>query len=242
METLFIADLHLSSDKSNDLALKFLSERAKKADALYILGDLFETWLGDDEPNYQEILTSLYNLTIPVFIMHGNRDFLLGKKFSAITGCQLIPDHYIIDLYGIPTLLMHGDTLCTLDIDYQAFRKQVRDPNWQKFFLSQPLEVRRKLAKQARDSSQLKVKNNIPKIMDVTPDAVNQVLLKYNVNQLIHGHTHLPKVHKEGDRTRWVLGNWTNNSAVVLSCNSEQCQLIDIVNNIVASPEQSSVV
>ncbi|MDM8567382.1 UDP-2,3-diacylglucosamine diphosphatase [Candidatus Halobeggiatoa sp. HSG11] len=228
METLFIADLHLSPERPNDIAIEFLTGRAKKAEALYILGDLFEVWLGDDEPAYQDIIASLHDLTIPVFIMHGNRDFLLGKKFSAMTGCQLIPDHHVIDLYGIPTLLMHGDTLCTQDIDYQAFRKQVRDPNWQQSFLSQPLEIRRKLAKNARDSSQVKTKNTNADIMDVTSAAVNEAFSKYNVNQLIHGHTHLPNVHKEGNNTRWVVGDWSADTAIILACYPDGCQLVDL--------------
>ncbi|MBE9561900.1 MAG: UDP-2,3-diacylglucosamine diphosphatase [Proteobacteria bacterium] len=229
METLFIADLHLSPEQPNNIALNFLANRAKQADALYILGDLFEVWLGDDEPTYKEILTSLHDLTIPVFIMHGNRDFLLGEKFSAMTGCQLIPDHHVIDLYGKPTLLMHGDTLCTLDTHYQTFRQQVRDPNWQKIFLSQPLAVRREIAKEARSSSQAKTKRTSAEIMDVTPAAVNETFSKYNVNQLIHGHTHRPNVHKEGNKTRWVVGDWSADSAIILACNSEKCQLVDLL-------------
>ncbi|MCK5878086.1 MAG: UDP-2,3-diacylglucosamine diphosphatase [Candidatus Marithrix sp.] len=230
METLFIADLHLSPTQSNDFALEFLADRAKKAEALYVLGDLFEMWLGDDDTSsYQEVLASLQALTIPIFVMHGNRDFLLGKEFSARTGCQLISDPYVIDLYGTPTLLMHGDTLCTLDTDYQAFRQQVRDPNWQKFFLAQPLEIRRKLANQARDSSQAKIKNTNAEIMDVTPNAVNQIFSQYNINQLIHGHTHRPYIHKEDSKTRWVLGDWTDDSAIILVCDTDRYQLVDLL-------------
>jgi len=233
METLFIADLHLSPDRpiALNLALEFLAGRAKQAQALYILGDLFEVWLGDDddEPVYKTVLAALRDLTIPVFVMHGNRDFLLGTEFSAITGCQLIADQQVIDLYGKPTLLMHGDILCTLDTDYQAFRHQVRDPKWQQFFLSQPLATRRKLAKEARDSSQIKTKNARDEIMDVTVKAVSENFSKYNVTQLIHGHTHRPNVHKTNGCIRWVVGDWYENSAIILVCNADGCQLVDLL-------------
>ncbi len=232
METLFIADLHLSPDRptSLNLALDFLAGRAKRAKALYILGDLFEVWLGDDddEPVYKSILTALHDLTIPIFVMHGNRDFLLGPKFSAMTGCQLISEYQVIELYGKPTLLMHGDILCTLDTDYQTFRHQVRNPKWQQFFLSQPLAVRRKFTKEARESSKMKIKNTCDEIMDVTVEAVSENLAKYNVTQLIHGHTHRPNVHEDNGNIRWVVGDWNEDSAIILVCDSEGCRLIDL--------------
>ena len=233
METLFIADLHLSPTRPNslNLVLEFLSGRAKQAEALYILGDLFEVWVGDDddEPAYKSVLTALHNLTIPVFVMHGNRDFLLGKQFAEATDCQLIPDYHVINLYGKSTLLLHGDTLCTLDTNYQAFRQQVRDPNWQQFFLSQPLEVRRKLAKEARDSSQAKTKNTNIEIMDVTAEAVREQLDKYNVTQLIHGHSHRANVHEVDGHIRWVVGDWNEDSAIILSYDADGCRLVDLL-------------
>ncbi len=231
METLFIADLHLSPARPDSLklVLEFLAGRAKQAEALYILGDLFEVWVGDDdkEPAYEPVLTALQNLTIPIFIMHGNRDFLLGEQFTKTTGCQLIPDYHVINLYAKPTLLLHGDTLCTLDTDYQAFRQQVRDPNWQQFFLSQPLEIRKKLAREVRDSS--KAKNTNIEIMDVTTEAVKKQLNKYNVTQLIHGHTHRPDRHEIDGNIRWVVGDWNKNSAIILSYDADGCKLVDLL-------------
>jgi UDP-2,3-diacylglucosamine hydrolase len=238
-ETLFIADLHLAPNRPVPLKLflDFLAHRAQKAEALYILGDLFEVWLGDDDdtPTYPEVLTALHTLTshnVPVFVMQGNRDFLLGDNFKAATGCQLIPDPLVIDLYGTPTLLMHGDTLCTLDVDYQAFRQQVRDPKWQAQFLAQPLAQRRILAQQARAQSQAKSQTTVETIMDVTPEAVIQTLETHQVYHLIHGHTHRPAIHEitvNGQTAiRRVVGDWNDNSAKIISCTPENCQLIDL--------------
>ncbi len=240
-ETLFIADLHLDPKRprSFNRCLTFLANRARQADALYILGDLFEVWLGDDddEPSYQQILTALHHLTIsgvPVFIMRGNRDFLLGTDFAKATGCQLIDDPYLIDLYHTPTLLMHGDMLCTRDVEYQTFRQQVRDPHWQQHFLAQPLAQRRLLAQHARAHSQAKNQNTAKDIMDVTPDAVISVLKTQGVYHLIHGHTHRPAIHQliiDGQTAyRRVVGDWRDESAILLSCTPEGCQLIDLEN------------
>jgi len=237
-ETLFIADLHLDPQQSTifELGLKFFSTRAKQAEALYILGDLFEVWLGDDddESGYQPILTALDELTkqgVLVFVMHGNRDFLLSQQFAQQTGSQLLPDAHLIDLYGVPTLLMHGDTLCTLDVEYQAFRQQVRAPQWQQQFLAQPLPQRRAMAQQARDYSQAKGQRTAAMIMDVTPSAVIAAMEEYEVKQLIHGHVHQPACHqltiKQHPATRWVVGDWRETGAKILSCQANQCQLID---------------
>lgn len=239
-ETYFIADLHLAPKRPTLFALfsDFLAARAKAAEALYILGDLFEVWLGDDEdePTYQPVLTALHNLTasgVPVFVMHGNRDFLLGKDFVAATGCQLINEEHIIDLYGTPTLLMHGDSLCTLDVEYQAFRKQVRNPQWQQQFLAQPLANRRILAQQARAQSQTKTQNTAEEIMDVTPEAVISAIEKHGVYHLVHGHTHRPAIHQltvNGQTAyRRVVGDWRDDSAMILSCTPDGCQLVDLL-------------
>jgi UDP-2,3-diacylglucosamine hydrolase len=235
-ETLFIADLHLDPQQAAifNLALKFFSTRARQAETLYILGDLFEVWLGDDddESGYQPILTALRELTehgVSIFIMRGNRDFLLNQQFAQQTGSQLLPDAHVIDLYGVPTLLMHGDTLCTLDIEYQAFQQQVRDSQWQQQFLAQPLAQRRLMAQQARHYS--KTKQQTDAIIDVTPAAVIATMAEYQVNQLIHGHVHQPACHKltikEHPATRWVLGDWREGGAKILSCQPEKFQLID---------------
>ncbi|RKZ83340.1 MAG: UDP-2,3-diacylglucosamine diphosphatase [Candidatus Parabeggiatoa sp. nov. 1] len=241
-ETLFIADLHLDPKRPNTLTfcLDFLAGRARQATVLYILGDLFEVWLGDDddEPVYQPVLTALHHLTasgVFVFVMHGNRDFLLGEGFVAATGCQLIDDPHLIDLYGTPTLLMHGDSLCTLDVDYQAFRQQVRDPLWQAQFLAKPLAQRRIFAQQARTHSQAKTQMTAEAIMDVAPEAVISALETHNVYQLIHGHTHRPAMHQltvNGQTAyRRVVGDWRDESAIILSCTAEGCQLIDLYDN-----------
>ncbi len=237
-ETLFIADLHLEPKRPITLHhfKEFLANRVQQADALYILGDLFEVWLGDDqdEPTYQAIQTALHNVKCPLFIMHGNRDFLLGTDFAQTTGCQLIKDHHVIDLYGTPTLLMHGDTLCTQDVDYQAFRQQVRHPEWQKQFLAQPLAQRRILAQQARAQSQAKTQSTAEYIMDVTPEAVISALETHGVHQLIHGHTHRPAQHQltiNGQTAyRQVLGDWRDDSAIILSCTPDSCELINLIS------------
>ncbi|MCK5720279.1 MAG: UDP-2,3-diacylglucosamine diphosphatase [Thiomargarita sp.] len=232
LETLFIADLHLDPKQPIiiERCLNFLSKQAKQAECLYILGDLFEVWLGDDddEPAYQPILTALKELTnnVPVFIIHGNRDFLIAQDFLRITGCQLITEPYIINLHNVPTLLMHGDTLCTLDLEYQAFRRQVRNPQWQQYFLQQPLSERRKLATQARMQSKIKTKNTDESIMDVSQDAVISILKQYQVRQLIHGHTHRPNIHKitvdNKIAHRIVVGDWQDNQAIIFSSNGNQ--------------------
>lgn len=238
-ETLFIADLHLAPNRPHllSLCLDFLAHRAQKADALYILGDLFEIWLGDDDdtPTYPDVLKALHNLTgnnVPIFVMHGNRDFLLGEGFVAATGCQLLSEPVVIDLYGTPTLLMHGDTLCTLDVDYQAFRQQVRHPKWQAQFLAQPLAQRRILAQQARAKSQAKMQTTTEEIMDVTPEAVISALETHGVYHLIHGHTHRPAIHQvtiNGQTAiRRVVGDWRDNSAKIIRSTPEGCQLIDL--------------
>ena len=239
MLTFFIADLHLAPKRLIPLvtALDFFAGRARSADALYILGDLFEVWLGDDEdePAYQPVLTALHELNVsgvPVYVMHGNRDFLLGDGFAKATGCKLIPEQHVIDLYGVPTLLMHGDTLCTLDVDYQKFRQQVRNPQWQQQFLAQPLAQRCILAQQARTQSQAKTKDMAATIMDVTLEAVESVMETHNVYQLIHGHTHRPAEHTltvNGQTAyRRVVGDWQDNSAIIFSWSTDGCQMIDL--------------
>ena len=239
-ETLFIADLHLDPKRPVvfNLALNFLTHRACQADALYILGDLFEVWVGDDDETltYQSIWAALHNLTtsgIPVFIMHGNRDFLLGQHFAATTGSQLIYEPYLIDLYGTQTLLMHGDSLCTLDTDYQAFRQQVRNPQWQAQFLALPLAQRHQMAQQARAESLTKGQITAEAIMDVTPEAVRAALETHDIYTLIHGHTHQAAKHelaiKGQTAHRWVVGDWRKETAIILCCQPDNWQLIDLV-------------
>ncbi len=243
-ETLFIADLHLS-EQCPDIVEKcqvFLKDKCltryqkSNLDALYILGDLFESWLGDDDdnPTYQAVIKTLKMLTtagLPIYIMHGNRDFLLGEKFSDMTGCQLISDPIKIDLYGTPTLLMHGDSLCTLDVSYQQFREQVRNPLWQQQFLAYPLEQRRAFAQQARQQSQTHTQNVEEMITDVTPRAVEEILAEHQVTQLIHGHTHRPAVHEFQSNAQWarriVVGDWQTGKSCLLNYSATQYTLLD---------------
>jgi UDP-2,3-diacylglucosamine hydrolase len=235
--TLFIADLHLHPQQPTTLALfaNFLKGKARDLERLYILGDLFEVWLGDDddEPAYQDIIKQLRRLSeagTAIKVLQGNRDFLLGQGFGERAGCELLPESNVIDVYGTPTLIMHGDTLCTLDVAYQAFRKQVHNPEWQAQILAQPLAQRRSFAKQARQQSQMHAQGSSETIMDVTPAAVVNALNSHGVMNLIHGHTHRPAVHEVdilGETAqRWVVGDWQEKGAIVLHCTPQTHQLM----------------
>jgi UDP-2,3-diacylglucosamine hydrolase len=201
------------------------------------LGDLFETWIGDDEddPVYQTVLAALHRLTaknIQVNVMCGNRDFLLGVDFAELTGCRLIPDPSVIDLYGIPTLVMHGDSLCTLDVEYQLFCQQVRTPQWIEQFLACPLAQRRQLAQQARLHSQVHLQNTSQTITDVSPEAVFLAFKDHRVTRLIHGHTHRPAMHQleiDGQLAyRYVVGAWNTSERIGLRCTAADWQLVAI--------------
>jgi UDP-2,3-diacylglucosamine hydrolase len=231
MTTLFVSDLHLDPARPEITALflRFLREEAIEADALYILGDLFEAWVGDDvggEPaqSVRAALRSLVDAGVPVYFQRGNRDFLAGARFAADTGARLLPDPAVVNLYGEPTLLMHGDLLCTGDIAYQAFRAQVREPQWRQQFLAQPLAAREAFAAKARAASREHQKDvggggAMDAITDVAPDAVAQTLERYGVRRLIHGHTHRPAIHAldAGGRLarRIVLGDWYEQGSVL---------------------------
>ncbi|MCP4697264.1 MAG: UDP-2,3-diacylglucosamine diphosphatase [Gammaproteobacteria bacterium] len=235
---LFIADLHL--DAAHPVLLRlfvdFLAHRATQAEALYILGDLFEVWVGDDDdaPVCQAVKDALRMLSaqkIPIFIMHGNRDFLLGNDFFADSGCQCLPDPAVIDLYGVPTLVMHGDTLCTADTGYQEFRRQMRNPVWQQAFLSKPLAERRAIAQSLRAQSMAHTQAKSEDIMDAAPEAISEALKKHSVLQLIHGHTHRPGIHaiqlNGHTAKRIVLGDWYAKGNMLV-CTPEACQLQSI--------------
>ena len=227
MPTLFISDLHL--DPSRPLITRlfgeFIEGDARKADALYILGDLFEAWVGDDDPSetgtfVADKLRKLSDSGVPVNFMHGNRDFLLGEDYARGAGMSLLTDPTVIDLHGKPVLLMHGDTLCTDDVAYQQFRTQTRDPAWQRQFLSQPLATRIAFAQQARDASQarqgeLREAGTMETITDVSSQAVAESFDRYGVDTIIHGHTHRPAIHRDGDHTRIVLGDWYEQGSVL---------------------------
>jgi UDP-2,3-diacylglucosamine hydrolase len=216
---LFISDLHLESKRADiqQAFCRFIQQQASSAEALYILGDLFEVWIGDDnltDFNLSIIhqLKQLSDSGVPIYLMVGNRDFLLGEQFAELSGCQLLTDPTKVDLYGEPVLLMHGDTLCTKDLDYQKFRAQVRRPEWRTNFLKMSIASRELIASKARDVSQATTQQQAAEIMDVTPEAVTQVMAEQGVQLLIHGHTHRPKVHKLQVRQqaakRIVLGAW----------------------------------
>lgn len=188
--------------------------RHRRCDALYILGDLFEVWIGDDDD--ATLATHVANLLRAfsaggpaLFQMHGNRDFLLGREFCARVGAILLPDPTIIDLYGTPTLLMHGDSLCTDDVHYQQFRKEARMADWQADMLGRGLEERRQLAVRLRALSREALSNMAADIADVTPAEVTRVMAEYRVKRLIHGHTHRPAHHAFANGERWVLGDWS---------------------------------
>jgi UDP-2,3-diacylglucosamine hydrolase len=229
--TLFVSDLHLDASRPQVTALflEFLREEASRAEALYILGDLFEAWVGDDmsgEPadSVRSGLKELVASGVPVFLMRGNRDFLFGPRFAEQTGAQLLPDPAVILLDGEPTLLMHGDLLCIDDLAYQAFRQQVRSPEWRENFLAQPLAARLAFAEQARAASRqhqegMKDDGTLETIADVNPEAVRETLERYGITRLIHGHTHRPAIHSlelgnhRGQRI--VLGDWYTQGSVL---------------------------
>jgi UDP-2,3-diacylglucosamine hydrolase len=226
MTTLFISDLHLDDERPfiTELFLQFLRGEAREAQALYILGDLFESWIGDDDDaplaqRVQDALAELSRSGVVTYFMAGNRDFLVGPRFAQRSGLTLLDDPTRIDLAGVPTLLMHGDTLCTDDLAYQKFRAQVRDPDWQQAFLAQPLAQRRAFAAQARAQSRLHTGTAMAQIMDVTDTAVHDALRSRVAQRLIHGHTHRPARHRVdlGDRVaeRIVLGDWYEQGSVL---------------------------
>ncbi|MEP1472201.1 MAG: UDP-2,3-diacylglucosamine diphosphatase [Halieaceae bacterium] len=212
--SLFISDLHLDASRPAVIqALEAFLQKASDAEALYVLGDLFEAWLGDDDdsPLAQQITAMFHQFSASgprLFLMQGNRDFLLGDNFCNAAGASLLPDPTVIDLHGTPTLLMHGDSLCTADEEYQSFRKMARDPAWQAELLSKSLEERRAIAQHLRTVSKDAGSNKAEDIMDVSPDTVELELKSRNVAQLIHGHTHRPATHHEVAGERWVLGDW----------------------------------
>jgi len=235
MTTLFISDLHLSAERPDITALfiHFLNNEARQAEALYILGDLFEAWLGDDMvlPEYADAIASMKALSesgVPVYVMHGNRDFLLGEKFTAMSGTSLLDDPTVIELYGQPTLLLHGDTLCTDDVRYQQFRAMVRDPAWQQEILSHTPAERLALAKQYRELSQSETGDKAEDIMDVNQQAVEQLMQNKGIYHMIHGHTHRPAIHEFAiDSTkaqRIVLGDWYEQGSVLV-CKQNKCEL-----------------
>lgn len=226
MTTLFISDLHLESTRPEIARqfLEFLQAEATEADALYILGDLFESWVGDDDPDahYAIIKNALQNLGAagtPVYFMHGNRDFMIGKQFAEETSVTLLPDPTLLTIEGDTVLLSHGDALCTDDVEYQTFRQMTRDPGWQAMMLQKPLAERQAFASQARAASMQHGKTMNPTISDVNRGAVDAFMKQHDVTLLLHGHTHRPAVHEfslDGQMARRiVLGDWYDQGSVV---------------------------
>lgn len=225
-QTLFISDLHLCSSRPHLTALLqgFLKTTARQSDALYVLGDLFEYWAGDDDldlPEHAPIVKAFAAFSqtgIPLYLMHGNRDFLLGQAFSGATGATILHDPILISMYGKKVLLSHGDMLCTDDTSYQVFRQQVRSAAWQTAFLSQPLSARKAQIEALRTRSESEKSMKSEAIMDVNNEAVAQMMRDYDYpDLLIHGHTHRPDIHPvtvDGKQsTRIVLADWHDQGA-----------------------------
>ena len=226
MTTLFISDLHLDEARPEALCAfeQLLEGEARRATALYILGDLFEYWLGDDMPGKtgERVAAAISGLTgsgVPCLFQHGNRDFLVGQAFANRCGLQLMDEKLVIDLYGTPTLLMHGDTLCTDDHAYQAVRAALRSESWQRDFLSKSPAERIAFARDAREKSRAHQMSVEAEIMDVNLDAVEAAFQRHGVTNMIHGHTHRPAIHEyvldNGSAWRTVLGDWYEQASVL---------------------------
>lgn len=233
MAILIVSDLHLTTERPaiGEAFLHFLENEARQAEALYILGDVFEIWLGDDAvvPAYEPFIDALKTLTesgVPCYVMRGNRDFLLGKQFEQMTGTTLLADPTLLDLYGTPTLLMHGDLLCTDDVDYQKFREMVLSDEWQRKFLGMTVAERVEYGRQLREQSREANREKQEEIMDVNQQAVIDVMRKYGVTRLIHGHTHRPAFHHfelDGrEVVRIVLPEWYEKGGALL-CDEKGC-------------------
>jgi UDP-2,3-diacylglucosamine hydrolase len=238
-DTLFISDLHLCAKqpRTTQLFQHFMQRIAPGAEALYILGDLFEYWAGDDgldDPFHQQITRALHTLAAngtSLFIMHGNRDLLMGKALAQACGATLLSDPTLIDLHGKPTLLSHGDALCTDDVAYQTYRSEVREVGWQQLFLAQPLAQRKAFIEQLRARSEDAKQYKSSEIMDVNAEAVAELLREHGYPSLIHGHTHRPGhvLHHIDGYTceRWVLGDW-HEVGYAVRCSSDGCEYLTV--------------
>jgi UDP-2,3-diacylglucosamine hydrolase len=237
--TLFVSDLHLAAERPHISAVffDFVRDVASRAQALYVLGDLFEYWVGDDDLDdplnsaVAHALGELAESSVAVYFLHGNRDFLIGETFVARARATLISDPTKVNLYGTPTVLMHGDTLCTDDVDYQKFRATARDPKFQAQFLAQPIEARRARVGQLREINAQAKQAKSAEIMDVAVTAVEDTLRRYDYPRLIHGHTHRPArhVHVVDGHTceRWVLNDWYERGGY-LHCDVAGCRAVSL--------------
>jgi UDP-2,3-diacylglucosamine hydrolase len=217
---LFISDLHLSADRpeANERFFGFMEGTARGAEALYVLGDLFESWIGDDDigERFNAVIAGFFAALVrggtPLYVMHGNRDFLIGERFCRETGAKLLDDPALVEIAGTRTLLMHGDTLCTDDHDYQAWRVKARNPAFQAAFLAKSLPERRAMSTLMREKSKEVIAGKPAEIMDVNAGAVREAFHRHGVSRLVHGHTHRAGRHElevDGRRCeRWVLPDW----------------------------------
>lgn len=229
MAQAFIADLHLTAERPTAIALfrGFLAEASTRLQKLYILGDLFEYWVGDDgaaEPEFTGVIEALRSATgrgLDIAVMHGNRDFLLGSRFAEQTGCRLLADPHVVSLYGVPTLLSHGDALCVDDHAYMALRAQMRDLAWQQQVLARPLAQRIAMARTLRQESSRATGSKEAVILDVNAGAVAALLEQHQVLRLIHGHTHRPGHYpvttERGQALRLVVGDWYEGSSILVA-------------------------
>ena len=231
MHRLFISDLHLSEDTPEiESAFSRLLENERDLESLVILGDFFEVWIGDDDDSdfvnrIRTLLAACSDRGCELMIARGNRDFMLGEQFARDTGATLLEDETVIDVGGELALLLHGDTLCTDDVDYQQFRRLVHDTAWQADMMAKPLNERRKLARQLRAMSIDAASNKAEDIMDVNQEAVRERLAANGVQRMIHGHTHRPNRHLIDTAERIVLGDWTTNQGWCLRERSDQLTL-----------------
>jgi UDP-2,3-diacylglucosamine hydrolase len=237
--SIFVSDLHLCPSRPgiNQTFFDFLRGPVARAEALYILGDLFEYWAGDDDddPFNASVLTALHQLSgtgVRLFLMHGNRDFLIGERFAAATGARLLEDPTLLDLYGTRTLLMHGDTLCTEDVRYLEFRAKVRSPQWQDQFLAQTLAARKQIIAGLRSENVSEKKLKTEEIMDATASGIEAALRDHGYPRLIHGHTHRPALHRhvvDGHVCeRWVLADWYTKGSY-LRCDTAGCTVVELM-------------
>jgi len=245
MHSIFVSDLHLCPTRPaiNKVFFDFLRGPAARAETLYILGDLFEYWAGDDDddPFNASVLNALRKLAacdVALCLMHGNRDFLIGGRFAAACHAKLLPDPTLINLYGTPTLLMHGDTLCTDDLGYLEFRAMVRGPEWQHQFLAQTLDERKQIIAGLREENAVEKKLKTEEIMDATPAGIEAALRGHGYPRLIHGHTHRPALHEhvvDGRKCeRWVLADWyANGSYLRIDLNGCAAVSLDVPNPLI---------
>jgi len=235
--TLFISDLHLSEDapERSEMLSDLLLHRRLDFDTLYILGDLFDFWIGDDGVDLLghrstiDLIRSISERGVEVYIMHGNRDFLIGEEFCTMTGATLLADPTVLELRGQPVLLCHGDHLCTDDVEHQQFRQQARQPEWQQSILQQDLQQRLQFAQSVRAQSDMAKSSKTESIMDVTASAVTEAYRRSGTRLMIHGHTHRPAIHRQhidhDEVLRIVLGDWRD-SPSFLTMTDSRMQLI----------------